>query len=286
MPNLHEISNESNPQTIISKYISKYTKYTNRNVIVYYSGWLNHKNFVKGIDINDLDKNGFMSMVHGLDKSKGLDLFLHTPGGDVGATESIIDYLHESFDGDIRAVIPQIAMSGGTMIACSSKKIIMGKQSSLGPIDPQFGSIPAEAILTEFEKAKREVTENPKTAPLWQTLLSKYPPAFIIQCQNARKWSDNILEKSLTYGMFDESDSDKIDKIKIELGSHETTKNHGKHMSAKECLDMGLKITYMEEDNEFQDLILSIHHACMDIFNKNSNIIKVIANNQNKFFVL
>ena len=77
-----------------------------------------------------------MSVIHGLDKSKGLDLFLHTPGGDVGATESLIDYLHDSFGGDIRAIIPQIAMSGGTMIACSCKEIIMGKQSSLGPIDP------------------------------------------------------------------------------------------------------------------------------------------------------
>ncbi len=60
-----------------------------------------------------MDKNRFMSVIHGLDKSKGLDLFLHTPGGDVGATESLIDYLHDSFEGDIRAVIPQIAMSGG-----------------------------------------------------------------------------------------------------------------------------------------------------------------------------
>lgn len=38
-----------------------------------------------------------MSVVRGLDKSKGLDLFLHTPGGDVGATESLIDYLFDSF---------------------------------------------------------------------------------------------------------------------------------------------------------------------------------------------
>lgn len=35
MPNFHEISNETNPQSVISKYINKYCKETGRNVIVY-----------------------------------------------------------------------------------------------------------------------------------------------------------------------------------------------------------------------------------------------------------
>lgn len=42
MPNFHEITNETNPQSVISKYIDAYSEMTGRNVIVYYSGWLNH----------------------------------------------------------------------------------------------------------------------------------------------------------------------------------------------------------------------------------------------------
>lgn len=286
MPNLHEISNEINPQSIISKYIDALFTKTGRNVIVYYSGWLNHTEAKKGLSINDLDKNAFMSVIHGLDKSKGLDLILHTPGGDVGATESLIDYLHESFNGDIRAIIPQLAMSGGTMIACSCKEIVMGKQSSLGPIDPQFYNVPAEAIIKEFEMAKLEISKNPKTIPIWQTLLSKYPPALIVLCENARKWSDKILEKSLTYAMFDkEQNNEIINKIKEVLGSHENTKSHGKHLSAKECSELGLKISNMEDDDELQDLILSVHHACMNLFNINKNTLKLVANNKKKFFI-
>lgn len=286
MPNLHEISKEINPQTIISKYISLLCEETKRNVIVYYSGWLNHTQPKKGLEINDLDKNAFMSVIHGLDKNKGVDLILHTPGGDVGATESLIDYLYESFDGDIRAIVPQLAMSGGTMIACSCKEIIMGKQSSLGPIDPQFEGIPAEAIIKEFERAKVEVASNPETIPIWQTMLTKYPPAFVVMCENARKWSDEILEKSLTYAMFnEESERDKIIKIKEVLGSHENTKSHGRHLSAKECSNLGLKITYMEDDDKLQDLILSVHHACMNFFNINEESVKLVANNKNKFFM-
>lgn len=82
-----------------------------------------------------------MENVHRLDKRKGLDLILHTPGGDLTATEQIITYLHSSFDGNIRAIIPQMAMSAGSMIAVSCPQIIMGKQSCLGPFDPQMRPI-------------------------------------------------------------------------------------------------------------------------------------------------
>lgn len=97
--------------------------------------------------------NGFMMAVHKLERSKGLDLVLHTPGGSIASTESIVRYLHLMFDHDIRVIVPQIAMSAGTMIACSSREIILGKQSSLGPIDPQMRGIPAQGVISEFKKA-------------------------------------------------------------------------------------------------------------------------------------
>lgn len=62
---------------------------TGRNVIVYYSGWLQKPELAKrgvlGFDINDSDKNGFMATINGLDRTKGLDLVLHTPGGEIAA---------------------------------------------------------------------------------------------------------------------------------------------------------------------------------------------------------
>ncbi|MGI9255495.1 MAG: SDH family Clp fold serine proteinase [Salinispira sp.] len=97
-------------------------QYTGRNVIVYYSGWLQKPN-APDSEVNDSDKNRFMAVIHGLERDKGLDLFLHTPGGDIAATESLIDYLRAIFDDDIRVFIPQLAMSAGTMIACAAKVI-------------------------------------------------------------------------------------------------------------------------------------------------------------------
>jgi ClpP class serine protease len=153
---------------------------TKRNVIVYYSGWLQKpelaKRGVQGFDINDSDKNGFMAAINGLERDKGLDLVLHTPGGEIAATESLVHYLRQMFKDDIRAIIPQIAMSAGTMIACSCKAILMGKHSNLGPIDPQFGGLPAHGIVEEFERSKREIAAEPKAIPVWQPIIARYPP--------------------------------------------------------------------------------------------------------------
>ncbi len=63
--------------------------------------------------INDEDKNGFMMAIHKMDRTKGLDLILHTPGGGLTAAQSITNYLHSMFGNDIRVLIPQLAMSAG-----------------------------------------------------------------------------------------------------------------------------------------------------------------------------
>lgn len=283
MPSLFEIEKENEVPSIIKRYIKKLHDKTKRNVIIYYSGWLTAPNECP-VTINDMDKNGFMAMCHELDVSKGLDLILHTPGGDVAATESIIDYLNNIFNGNIRAIIPQLAMSAGTMIACSCKEIVMGKQSSLGPVDPQMNNLPAHGVISEFNLMKKEMKKDPSTIPLWQPILAKYNPTFIGSCQRAIEWSDEILEYSLKNNMFkdDVNCDEKIKKIKAVLGSPKDTKHHNRHLNPNRCKDLGLNISFMEDNQEEQDLILSIHHACISLFNK-SNIFKIFANSNDKF---
>ena len=112
-------------------------------------------------------------------------MILHTPGGEVAATESLIDYLKAMFGDNIRAIVPQLAMSAGTMIACSCKEIVMGKHSSLGPVDPQFRGTPAHGIKEEFERAYKEIKIDQAKITVWQPILAKYPPAFVCECEKA-----------------------------------------------------------------------------------------------------
>ena len=83
------------------------------------------------------DIHGFMAGIHGHEADKGLLLILHTPGGLAEAAETIVDYLRSKFD-KIDILIPTYAMSAGTMIALACDQIIMGRQSQLGPTDPQL----------------------------------------------------------------------------------------------------------------------------------------------------
>lgn len=285
MPNwnqvLSEIQQESqggNPSPldfVRRKYLLKVHEKTGRNIIAYYSGWLQRTPSADS-SINDKDKSAFMANIHGLDRTKGLDLILHTPGGDVAATESIIDYLRSMFNGDIRAVVPQISMSGGTMIALSCRQIIMGKQSNLGPIDPQFGGIAAQAVLDEFELAKKEIRQNPHSAILWQTIISKYHPTFLIACKQSIEWATKIAKDALQKNMCIET-PEKIGRILEVFANHSMQKSHARHISMDECKDAGLDIIEMEADNELQDLILTTHHAFMHTF-ANSVAVKIVEN--------
>lgn len=282
MPSLFDIQKEDKTSTLIKKYVRKYGEKTNRNVVGYYSGWLSSsENLAFGID--DLDKNGFMAMCQNLNSDKGLDLILHTPGGSIGATESIIDYLREMFDGDVRAIVPQIAMSGGTMIACSCSEIIMGKQSSLGPVDPQLNGMPAHGVISEFEKIIEDVDKNPSRINIWQHILSKINPSYLYSCYKSIEWANEILEDSLKNNMFKEdSDEDKIKKIVNTLASPKDTKSHSRHLGPGKCRELGLNISMMEEDEINEDLILSIHYACMAMFNQ-SNAYKLFFNQKGDF---
>jgi len=283
---LDEIQTSGSTHDIIRrKYLSKLGKYTGRNVILYYSGWLQKPGII-GAGINDGDKIGFMSTINGLDRKKGLDLILHTPGGSMSATESLVDYLRSMFGSDIRAIVPQIAMSGGTMIACSCKSIAMGKHSSLGPIDPQISGIPAHGIIEEFKKAYEDILISPNKIPLWQPIIAKYNPTLIGECEKAITWAQEMVRDWLSTGMLkdDPEKNRKIDRIMLELGDHALTKSHDRHLSAEKCKQMGLNIELLEEDQIFQDRVLSVHHACIQTLSS-TNAYKLIENQKGVAFI-
>lgn len=258
------------------RYLAKASQFTGRNTIAYYSGFL-QKDQSDMVSITDIDKILFMQCIHGMDKSKGLDLILHTPGGSVAATESLVDYLKNIFGTDIRVIIPQIAMSAGTMIALASKEIIMGKQSNIGPIDPQFGGVSAQGVLDEFNRAVKEVTENPESAALWQVIIAKYHPTFLGDCQNAIEWSKEMVTNWLQSNMFSDQENpeEQAKNVVDKLSDHKLTHTHDKHVSISEAKEYGLKIIDLENMDfnkqvegckDFQDCILSIHHCYMATF--------------------
>ncbi len=251
------------------KYLKVLSQKTGRNTIIYYSGWLDKgpllSQFPEPFLVNDSDKNAFMSVIHGMDRNKGLDLVLHTPGGDIAAAESLVRYLRAMFKTDVRAIIPQLAMSAGTMIACSCREIVMGLHSSLGPIDPQLGGRPAHGIVEEFKRATVDIKTNPATMPLWQAIISKYPPTLLGECEKAIKWSQNVVQEWLETGMFKGSPKakEKAKHVVSELGDPQLTLSHSRHIDFEAAKGVGLKVVPLEKDDAVQNAFLTVHHACM-----------------------
>lgn len=262
------------------KYLQELHKNTGRNIIAYYSGFLSKPNEGQ-LEINDEDKNGFMMAVHKLERNKGLDLIIHSPGGSIGATQSIVDYLHKMFGNDIRAVVPQIAMSAGTMLACSCKEIWLSKHSNLGPIDPHLYGIPAYGIIDEFKRACKEIKEDPSKIPIWQSIIGQYKPTFLGQCENAITWSNWFVQKQLETIMFsgEKEAKEKAKRIIEKLTDYSENKSHNRHIHFEECEKMGLKVRQLEEKGmeTLQDLVLTVHHCFIHTL-MNTTAYKLIEN--------
>jgi hypothetical protein len=258
------------------KYLDELFRHTDRNVIAYYSGWLQKPGQLQ-TSLDDEDKNGFMAAVHKLDRTKGLDLILHTPGGSLAATQSLVTYLQTMFDKDIRAIVPQLAMSAGTIISCSTKSIVMGKQSNLGPVDPQLRGIPAAGVVEEFKRAHREITSDPNKLAIWRPILEKYHPTFLAQCEYAIKYSKKYVTEQLNDVMFSgvRGKKAKVAKIVRDLTNYKA--GHDRHIHVDECDNLGLKIERLEDDNVFQDLVLTVHHCFMHTL-ANTRAFKIIEN--------
>lgn len=292
---LNELRNAENPLDVMRrKYLQTMHKYTGRNIITYYSAFI-QKPGIEGTGIDDNDKNAFMQAVCGLDRSKGLDLILHTPGGGIAATESIVYYLKKLFGNDIRVFVPQMAMSARTMIALSSKQIVMGKQSNLGPIDPQFGGMSCAAIIEEFEEAVKDVTDNPAAAKVWSPIIGKYHPTFIGDCKKAIDWSETIVKEWLIENMFAEYKDKKqrANKVLRTLSSHNKTFSHSRHIHVDELKALGLDIIELEglddrsidDCKDLQDCVLTLHHSYMQTISS-SDAVKIIENHNGEAMIM
>lgn len=274
------------------KYLESLRDHTKRNVILYATKWTGGDG--KGdTSIVPEDVQGFMEVVHGLKGDEGLDLVLHSPGGSPEATEAIVSYLRSKFT-DIRVIVPHAAMSAATMLATSANKIVLGKHSFLGPIDPQFvmGSelgtrvFAAHAILEQFELAKRECQQSPQLLASWLPLIRQYGPALLIQCRLALQLSESLVKKWLETYMFagQPKAADDAARIAKHLADHGHFMSHSRFISKADAKALGLIVEDLESDQVFQDRVLSIFHATTHTM-EGTQAVKIIENHMGKAFI-
>ncbi len=289
-----QATNQPPFDTVRRKYLALLSSYTKRNCILYATNWTQAGLDPNAVSITDNDMQGLMEVIHGL-HGKNLDLILHSPGGSPEAAAAIVYYLRSKFD-DIRIIIPHTAMSAATMICCSSNRIVMGRHSFIGPIDPQFilqtqfgvMAVPAQAILDQFQMAKEEC-RDPQKLGAWLPILNQYGPALIVQCQNAialaKKYASDWLAQYMLKGVTDRAAATaKATQIADDLSNHTRFKSHGHHINRDEARSLGLIVEDLEADQTFQDLVLSIYHATTHTFSGTAAV-KIIENQQGGAYI-
>lgn len=241
-------------------------KRNGRNVLYYSSAFLQKPQIPPyQVQLTYEEINGFMSCMYGMDWNAGLSLLLHTPGGMTNAAETVVQYLHSKFT-DIEVIVPAFAMSAGTMISLAANRILMGRQSQLGPIDPQISlsgrSVSARAVVDQFEKAKTEIGGNQMLAHAWAPILQSLGPSLLVEAQNALDYGERMvaswLEKRMFAGM---ADADvKAKNTAKHFNDATNHKSHGRRINRDEARSNGVQVEDLENDQELQDAVLTAYH--------------------------
>jgi len=170
--------------------INKIESITGQPLIVY-AGNIFRSNVPNSIDQSDIV--GFSDLIEGTG-GDNIDVFIHSPGGTVEATERIVNLLRENYE-NVRFLIPHSAFSAATLMALSGNSILMDDRSTLGPIDPQLviptqsGNmlVPTQTILDGFEKARKILEKEGSAAlPAYLPLISKYDLHIFEICRTAQ----------------------------------------------------------------------------------------------------
>ncbi|MDB4985800.1 MAG: hypothetical protein JWN04_978 [Myxococcaceae bacterium] len=301
MPSWNELLNEFNATDpadrgtwlntqMVSSLGAIRAKRGNRNVLFYGSAFLQKPQAPAPlISIQPEDLNGFMSVMHGMNWSSGLTLLLHTPGGSPTAAETIVEYLRSKFT-DMEVIVPTYAMSAGTMISLAADRLVMGRQSQLGPIDPQFigGSRPVSArgIVDQFKIAKDEILANQKAAHAWHPILQSMGPALLQDAQNALDYGEAMVARWLANHMLKANATATADgkRIASHFNDASTHKSHGRRIGRDEARQVGLIVEDLEADQDLQEAVLTAYHL-LTLVIEQGPAAKVITSDAGRIFV-
>ncbi len=135
---------------------------------------------------------------------KRLAILLNTIGGVVETVEKLVEIIRFHYD-EVYFIVPNEALSAGTVFCMSGNKIFMDYTSSLGPIDPQVYSdgkwIPALGYLDQVQ-TMIEKSQDEKLSQAELALLGSIDLALLNQFEQARELTITLLKKWLVQYKF------------------------------------------------------------------------------------
>ncbi len=227
-------------------------------------------------------------------KRPKLVVLLDTPGGYSQVAERIADCMHKHFDA-VEFIIPNRAMSAGTILAMSGDEIWMDYFSALGPIDPQVEGpkgelIPAHGYLIQYKRLIEKSKQNKITTAELQFLIQKFDPAELYQYEQEMNLSVTLLRRWLVQYKFrnwkitQERHKNVTEKMKRRcaeavahnLNNTEKWHSHGRGISMDVLRkDVNLKIRDFGEDSAKNDSVREYYKLLTDYMGKLSTRVAV-----------
>ena len=191
---------------------------------------------------------------------------LDTVGGIVEVVERMVTVIRYHYN-EVDFLVPDRAMSAGTVFVMAGNQIYMNYFSCLGPIDPQIEKdgrfVPAMSYLNQYERFfKKAESGQLNTAEL--ILLNNFDPGELYQFEQARLLSQDLLANWLsTYKFRDwdthsstgapvtaEEKTERAEDIAEVLGDYERWRSHGRAISRDKLVSdpIRLKIERIEDN--------------------------------------
>lgn len=221
------------------------------------------------------------------EKRCALAIVLDTDGGIVEVVERMVDTVRKHYR-DVSFIIPDHAMSAGTIFAMSGDRILMDYFSCLGPIDPQIEKdgrlVPALSYLNQYNRLNEKAALGQLTTAEY-ALLSKLDLGELHQFEQARDLSIDLLKRWLSAYKFKnwtvtetrkqpvtpEMREKRAETIATQLSNNELWHSHGRGINMTTLRnELQLKIDDFSENDQLAPAIKEYFELLRDYMKRHS----------------
>jgi hypothetical protein len=171
-------------------------------------------------------------------RKRKLAVVLQTGGGYIETAERMANTFRKHYK-FVSFVVPNYAMSAGTVLVMSGDEIWMNYFSTLGPIDPQIerrdgreGFIPATGYLAKYNDLVKKSREGTLTTVEATYLVQNFDAAELFSYEQAQKLSVELLKRWLVRYKFKNWKKTKTHRRKV---TPELRKRRAEEIGAKLC---------------------------------------------------
>ena len=240
--------------------------------------------------VDDVVRNVIENLRQRSDDHKKLVVVLTTTGGYIDVVKRIVETLRHHYK-VVDFVVPNYALSAGTVLAMSGDAIHMNYYSRLGPIDPQLETERGRAVsalgyLAQWERLIVKAKSGELTTAEAQLMIDGFDQAELYHIEQARELSVALLKEWLVKYKFKNWRRTKTREIRVtsrmranraeeiarELNDTEKWHSHG-HGISMEILrrDLGLVIDDFDDDPDTGSKIKDYHGLFDDYTTKRGN---------------